>query len=75
VAEHRAKLLPSAPDKPAVTVTELITMVGCLSTMSTNELTAFGTVKIAILDVSGKAIYLSKELVQAFMPPVEGFVK
>jgi hypothetical protein len=45
--------------------------------MSTDESTAFGTVDIATLDVSGKAIYLTKELVQTFsrQAPLEGPVK
>jgi hypothetical protein len=77
VAGHRAKLLPSAPDTPSFTVTELINLASRLSTMSTDESTAFGTVDIATLDVSGKAIYLTKELVQTFsrQAPLEGPVK
>ena len=75
VAGHRAKILPSAPDPPSTTLTDLMNLASRLSTMSTDESAAFGRVDIATLDVSGKAIYLTKELVQAFRPPPEGFAK
>jgi hypothetical protein len=68
VADHRAKFLPTAPQTPSFTATELINLASRLSTMSTDESTAFGTVDIATLDVPGKGMYLTQELVQALKP-------
>jgi hypothetical protein len=43
--------------------------------MSTDESPAFGAVTMAVLDVPGKGIYITQELVQAFKPPQEGVIK
>jgi hypothetical protein len=69
VADHRAKLLPPASDPPSLTMPDLASLVRCLSTMSTDESRAFGAVSMAVLDVPGKGIYMTQELVQALKPP------
>jgi hypothetical protein len=65
VAEHQAAILPSAPHPIPFHLLELVSIVSGLSNMSTDESSEFGTVVTAILDVPGKGIYLTKELVQA----------
>jgi hypothetical protein len=75
VAQHRAKILAPAPDPTSVTVTDLVRLVSCLSTMSIDEARAFGAVDIATFDGPGKGIYVTEELIRAVSPQQEGFVK
>ena len=75
VAGHRSKLLPSALLAPSFSLEELINLASCLYTMSKDESAAFGRVEIATLNISGKTIYMTEELVEAFRPPLKRFVK
>jgi hypothetical protein len=72
VAEHRAKLLPSTSQEPSVIAAEL---VNWLSTVSAEESIAVGAVTILMLDVPGKGIYLTQDLVKTFTPSQEGLAK
>lgn len=75
VAKHLAKLQPSTPNLPPFTMSDLIRLLNCLSTMSLDESAAFGTVAVATLDVPGKGIYMTPELVRTFKPPQEELIK
>jgi len=68
VAEHQAAILPSGPEPISLNLPEVVSLVKSLSTMSIGEWSEFGTVDLATLDIPGKGIYLTKELVQAFRP-------
>jgi hypothetical protein len=74
-AEHQTAILPFAPDPISLNMSEVVSLVSCLSTMSTEESSAFGVIAMLTLDVPGKGIYLTKELVQAFRPQYGGFIK
>jgi hypothetical protein len=65
VAEHQAAIQRSAPEPIPFRLTELVSLVSCLSTMSIGESSEFGTVAMATLDVPGKGIYITGELMQA----------
>ena len=69
VAEHRTKLLPLASQTPSVTVPDLVNLVNCLSA---EESTLASVVTISVLDIPGKGIYLTQDLVKTFGPPQEG---
>ena len=75
VAEHRAEVLPSTTDPPFFTVSDLGRLVSCLSTMFQDESTAFGEIDLAVINVPGKGIYMTRELVQAFGPPTRALVR
>jgi hypothetical protein len=75
VAEHRVKLSRSTPGPHPVTMLDLIRLLTRLSTMSTDESSAFGKVAIATLNVSGKGIYLTPEFLQGFRPQQERFAE
>lgn len=75
VDDHRAKLLPSVSHPPSLIVSDLVSLVNCLSNMSTDESSAFGAVTMAVLDVPGKGIYMTQDLIQAFKPPKEGLIE
>jgi hypothetical protein len=64
VAEHRANILPPVTAPPLLTLPDLVKLVSCLSTMPEDQPSAFGTVAMVVLDVPGKAIYVTQELVQ-----------
>ncbi len=66
VVEHQAATLRSAPDPRSFTVRDLVSLVNCLSAMSMDESSELGTVVMATLDVSGKGIYITQELLRAF---------
>jgi hypothetical protein len=63
VAEHRANILPPAPDPSFLTVPDLLKLVSYLSTMLEDQPSAFGPVAMGVLDVPGKGIYVTQELV------------
>jgi hypothetical protein len=75
VAEHRAEILPSTPDRCSLTRFDLVKIAGRLSTMSPDESIVFGPIDIAFLNVPGKGIYITQELVQALKPKQEVLVK
>ena len=64
VGEHRATILPSASDRPPFTMPDLVRVVNCLTTMSVDEPRAFEAVAMNTLDIPGKGIYVTQELVQ-----------
>ena len=75
MAEHRARILPSMLGPPSFTVPDLVRLVNCLTTMSVDEPSALGRVAMAILDIPGKGIYMTRELAQSVRPPHGGLVK
>ncbi len=69
VAEHQAKLLSPPTKMASVTVSEFFNR---LSSMYAENSTGVGTVKILVLDVPGKGIYLAQDVAKFFEPPQEG---
>jgi hypothetical protein len=75
VAEHKAAANPPSVHPLSLDMPEVLILVKSLSTMSIDESSEFGTVDMATLDVPGKGIYLTKELVQAFRLEYGGLIK
>lgn len=57
------------------TLPDLVTLMSRLSALSMDESAALGLVAVDILDVNGKGIYMTRELVQALRPLQEVLVK
>jgi hypothetical protein len=72
VAKHKATILPPSPDPISLNMLEVVSLMNYLSTMSIDESNAFGTVAMVTLDVPGKGIFMTRELVQAFRPQLGG---
>jgi len=75
VVEHQAATLRSVPDPRSFTVRDLVGLVNYLSATSIDESGELGPVVMATLDVSGRGIYVTQELLRAFRHKQKGFVK
>jgi hypothetical protein len=64
VAEHQAAIRPSRSDPHSFNLPEVISLLKNVSAMLLDEWSEFGTVDVATLEIPGKGIYLTKELVQ-----------